>query len=114
MVDDYAPFATSIGYALSLDYEVRQAGSGAEALRALAEGSFDAVVCDLLMPDLHGLEVQRQAEVLRPGIGQRFIFLTGGADETSDLRARQGCPRLHKPFEMAELQALLGTLFAQG
>jgi signal transduction histidine kinase/DNA-binding response OmpR family regulator len=40
--------------------EIREAGSGSEALSLLSEGLPDALILDLLMPDIGGIEILRQ------------------------------------------------------
>ena len=44
-------------YLGEMHFQVDVAGTGAVALTRLAEGSFDLVVLDLMLPDLDGLEV---------------------------------------------------------
>ena len=56
-------------------YEVRSAANGAEALAALAGGGFAALVCDLGLPDIPGIEVIEAARKQHPEIA--VIVLTG-------------------------------------
>ncbi len=62
VVDDEAPALEEQAYLLRRDarvLDVTTAASGAEALRALERGSFDAVFLDIRMPGLDGLDVGR-------------------------------------------------------
>jgi DNA-binding response OmpR family regulator len=92
------------------DYETRAAGDGESGLAALAEdGSFDAVICDLGLPGISGIEVVRR---IRSGERHRdlpVIMLTGdGAEETRGEALDCGADLfLTKPFSSHEI---LGAL----
>ena len=61
VVDDEPQFRRALERALKLEgYEVEVAANGVEALRTLADGPADAVVLDVLMPKLDGLETCRR------------------------------------------------------
>jgi len=61
VVDDDPAVSGSLDRALRLEgYEVETASDGTEALRSLAVASPDAVVLDLQLPDVDGLEVCRR------------------------------------------------------
>jgi len=94
----------------SLGHTVAKAGSGAEALRALGEESFDLVLTDIQMPGLTGVDV---LEALRcaPGPNQTVPVIALTADVTSGGRQRyldQGfTEHAAKPIQ---LQDLLGAI----
>jgi len=111
VVDDDAAVSGSIGRALRLEgYEVDIADSGSSALRILAVTPPDAVVLDLQLPDVDGLEVCRRLRgtgddtpvlmlTARDAIDDRVLGLDAGADDY-----------LVKPFALAELLARLRAL----
>jgi len=111
VVDDDAAVSGSIGRALRLEgYEVDIADSGSSALRILAVTPPDAVVLDLQLPDIDGLEVCRRLRgtgddtpvlmlTARDAIDDRVLGLDAGADDY-----------LVKPFALAELLARLRAL----
>ncbi len=112
VVDDEAALADAIARELGACLRVEQASSGESALRALGRSRFDAVLCDLRMPDLSGAEVYRRVEARDRGQAERFVFLTGAAaaaNEAAFLRA-VGRPVLEKPFAMAELWRAVGAV----
>lgn len=110
IVDNYAPFARSLRLMLSVDHDVSVAGGGAEGLAFLRAGpGFDAILCDLLMPDVTGMDVFRALRAERPGEEARILFMTGGAhtDEARDFLAGVPNPCLEKPFAPERLDELL-------
>ncbi len=83
--------------------EVVTAANGAEALEAAADPSIGAVVLDLQLPDLHGLEVFRRLKETRPDL--RVVILSAHTDEAHVLEAlRLGAfDYLAKPLHEEEL-----------
>jgi len=84
-------------------FDVIVAAGGDEAVGRLRDTAFDAVITDIRMPGLSGLEVLNVAKRTRPGI--RVVLITGfGTPQTLD-RARQGGADriLTKPFNPVEL-----------
>jgi len=88
-------------------FEVAVASSGEEAVSRLHTEAFDAVVSDIRMPGLSGLEVLDAAKHLHPGI--RVVLITGfGTAQTLERARQSGADRiLTKPFNPVEL---LGTV----
>ena len=84
-------------------YECRQAYDGVEALRLFHEFSPEAMVLDLNIPKIHGLEVLRQAKHLDPHAV--VIVLTGhGSDQTASHAIKLGADDyLTKPFQHSGL-----------
>jgi two-component system response regulator MprA len=111
IVDDEPAVRSSLSRALELKgYRIGMAADGAQAL-ALARGAhYDAVVLDVMMPGIDGLEVCRRLRgagdhtpilmlIARDAIGDRVAGLDVGADDY-----------LVKPFALAELLARLRAL----
>jgi two-component system response regulator MprA len=111
VVDDDPAVCGSIDRALRLEgYEVKTAGTGGGALEALALDPPDALVLDLQLPDIDGLEVCRRMRAAdddtpvlmltaRDAVDDRVQGLDAGADDY-----------LVKPFALAELLARLRAL----
>jgi two-component system response regulator MprA len=111
VVDDEPAVRRALERALRLDrYDVDLAGDGEEALDALAKSPPDAVILDIGMPRLDGLEVCRRMRqagdrtpilmlTARDAIDDRVEGLDVGADDY-----------LVKPFALRELQARLRAL----
>jgi nitrogen-specific signal transduction histidine kinase/CheY-like chemotaxis protein len=112
IVDDDRPVAAAI--ALELDqHDVVVAESGREALEILRhDKSFDLILCDLMMPEISGMDVYEALRLIDPALLPRVVLMTGGAFTN---RARQflsevDSPVLEKPFEPGELHAIVRTL----
>jgi two-component system, OmpR family, response regulator MprA len=111
VVDDEPGVRAALERALRIErYDVRLAGDGTEALALLAERSPDAIVLDVSMPDVDGLEVCRRLRAAgdrtpvlmltaRDAVDDRVAGLDAGADDY-----------LVKPFALKELQARLRAL----
>jgi DNA-binding NtrC family response regulator len=86
-------------------FTVTPAHSGAEATAALARDEYDVVLTDLIMDEIDGLAVLREAQRLHPRA--RVILMTAFASlETAIAALRQGAfDYLSKPFKMAEVTA---------
>jgi PAS domain S-box-containing protein len=84
--------------------------SGREAVDRLAAGArFDWIFCDLMMPDLSGMDVYEQTRRANPGLESRFVFMTGGifTPRARDFVARVPNPCLSKPFHPRHVVAAL-------
>ena len=77
LVDDDPPILYVLQHALR-DYETHVAYNGQEALARCREESFDLVLCDMMMPDITGMEVYERMRQSDEALASRFVFITGG------------------------------------
>jgi CheY-like chemotaxis protein len=114
VVDDNEALRENLAEALELEgFEPVNAADGQAALRRLAEGSFDAVLLDLVMPGMDGREVLRRIREEPRLAALRVIVTTGHTGP----RARAGVPAdgfLHKPFGVRELLEALRRVGVEG
>jgi CheY-like chemotaxis protein len=102
IVDDERSLARALASVFSEHHDVTVSSDPTEALNSLLEGEpYDAVVCDLLMPRLSGMELFERATAQRPEYESRFVFITGGATtpEAARFTAEQRHRVLAKPFD---------------
>lgn len=116
VVDDEGAVLSTLRRMLTGDAHVRLADSVADALTALAEEEFDAIVCDLMMPGPGGREVYRAAVAHDGEYEQRFIFITGGAFREDDVEFlyTQHERTLEKPLNRRRLLAMLRQIPRRG
>ena len=101
VVDDDAQVRRALHRVLSKDYDVETSASVDEALVALGQRDFDAVLCDVMMPNRTGLDLHTLVNGAYPEMLTRLIFMTGGAFAPT-LQAffeQLSTPRLDKPLD---------------
>jgi DNA-binding NtrC family response regulator len=116
VVDDEPSMLRYLQTLLEVDcYHVLTAGSGAEALACVqGEPAPDLVLLDLLMPDLDGLQTLERLRRTRPGL--KVVMLSCVSDTRKVVQAiRLGAhDYLTKPFQKAELDAVLSHCLRSG
>lgn len=115
MVDDDAVLRQSLAEQLHLHegFETAEAGTAAEALETARQGSFDAVLLDVGLPDMDGRELCRLMR--REGVRCPVIMLTGaGTDADAILGLDSGAnDYVTKPFRLGVLLARLRAQLRQ-
>ena len=86
-------------------YRVRLAQSGAEALEAISEESFDLLLEDLRLPDADGLEIMRAALHRMPNCMALVMTGHGTIESAVEAMKRGAVDFLLKPFSMEVLLA---------
>jgi CheY-like chemotaxis protein len=86
-------------------YETDVAADGASGLAQFREQRYEAVITDLLMPGMNGLEVATALRTIDPEV--QVILLTGSAPSLTSNRARESgvTTLLHKPIALTDLKA---------
>lgn len=111
IVDDEPVFANALRRLLSRDrHEITIVTSGKDAVaRARAGETFDAIVCDLMMPAMSGMELHSQLAGCAPDLAARMIFLTGGAFSPAARQFLSSVPNawFEKPCDLDTLRAAI-------
>jgi CheY-like chemotaxis protein len=110
VVDDDPMIGRVVQRALRRAHDVVTVSAGRDAIDRVKRGErFDVVLCDLMMPEISGMDVYMEIQRLAPAQADGFIFLTGGAftaaaqaflDDVQNLR-------LDKPFDPLVLSSLV-------
>src|SRR6201984_1804880 len=116
LVDDEPGMLRYIRTLLEVDdYKVETASTGEEALQRVEKGlEPDMVLLDVLMPGIDGLQTLEQLRQMRPGV--KVVMLSCVSDTRKVVQAmRLGAQDyLTKPFQKAELDAVLDLCLGQG
>ena len=111
IVDNEPLIIRAVSRLLAGEHDIESAGNGVEGLQMLRyEGPFDVIVCDLMMPEMNGMELYRRVREEMPEIARRFVFLTGGAftDQAANFLREIDCPTLDKPIQAELLRNVVG------
>jgi PAS domain S-box-containing protein len=116
-VDDEIALGDAVRAALDDEFVVDVEGSGNRAIARLARGeSYAAIVCDVMMPEVSGMEVYATVTKQRPELARSFVFVTGAAfsPPTRDFLATIPNTKLEKPFDMHALRDALFAITSRG
>ena len=107
LIDDEPQLLSMLERALKSTFDLVQVGSGRAALELLEnDRAFDLIVCDLMMPEVSGVEVLRWLATTSPELLERSVVATGGdpSDETLKELEAMGLDTIRKPFDIPELR----------
>jgi PAS domain S-box-containing protein len=110
VIDDEPMVTRAIRRTLSDEHEVVTVDRARRGLEMIQTGDhFDVILCDLMMPEMSGIELHAELQKHAPRYASSMIFLTGGAFTP---RAREFLEKMpnrwvEKPFDVAELRKLV-------
>jgi signal transduction histidine kinase/ActR/RegA family two-component response regulator len=110
VVDDEETLVKIVTRLLSREHEVVSTVSAREALEFCVRGDkFDLILCDLMMPEMTGMDLHRELSLAVPDMANRMIFLTGGAFTQQARNFLTDPPKEHieKPFDAANIRAIV-------
>lgn len=110
MIEDDAALGELVrDYLAPLGFDVSIVGTAAEGLRRVGAEAFDAVLLDVMLPDLDGFEVCRR---IRQGSDVPVLMLTARGDDEDRIAGLEigADDYLPKPFNPRELQARLRAI----
>jgi two-component system OmpR family response regulator len=111
VVDDESSISDLISTSLRfVGFDVRTAATGSEALTVAEEFKPQAVVLDVMLPDLDGFEVCRQLRNEGLNIGVLFLTAKDGMEDKVAGLTIGGDDYMTKPFSLEELVARLRAL----
>jgi PAS domain S-box-containing protein len=119
VIDDEAPIRTAIRrYLERRGWLVEEAEDGEAALALLGlggdpagsrTGSYDAIITDLKMPGITGMEIHDRLAAVDPEGLEKLVMITGdtASSEVAEFVGRLRQPLVQKPFDMRALADLL-------
>jgi signal transduction histidine kinase/CheY-like chemotaxis protein len=113
VVDDEPLVTLAVTRALGREHDVTAVDSGEKVLALLAEGGrFDVILCDLMMPQLTGMDLHAELALRAPDQAARMVFMSGGVFTTRgrDFLDAVHNPRIEKPFDSQGLRSLISKL----
>jgi PAS domain S-box-containing protein len=109
VVDDEPAMCRALVASLE-GHRVVVTGSAREALASLAsDACFDVILCDVVMPEVSGVEFHRSLAAAHPDLLCKLVFMTGATLGSDDGRSLAALPNavLEKPFDLDALERVL-------
>ena len=113
IVDDEPMILGALRRSFSSDYKVTCVGDGRRALERIRGGDrYDVILCDLMMPEMTGMDLYGELARLVPEQAERLVFVTGGAFTARAREFLERVPnaRVEKPIDFQNLKLLLRNL----
>ncbi len=113
VIDDEEMLGQAIRRYLTQDHDVEAVTSARVALELVAGGSrYDLVLCDLMMPQITGMEVHEAVAKIDRVQAERIVFMTGGAftDRARTFFETTNNQRIEKPFDLKTLRHFVNEL----
>ena len=110
VIDDEAIITATVRRLLSREHDVVTATRAIEALHRIQSNErFDLILCDLMMPQMTGMELHDRIEQIDRDQASRIVFLTGGAFTPTARQFLDRVPnqRIEKPFDAQHLRVLV-------
>jgi PAS domain S-box-containing protein len=112
-IDDDPLILNALKRVLGEEHQLTGFSSAQAALAWLAQGlPWDLILCDLMMPEMTGMEFHAEMLLRMPERAQDILFVTGGAFTAGarEFLGRVTNPRMEKPFDSQKLRELVNSL----
>lgn len=109
VIDDETAVSLAIARILRDHHDVTMLTDGREALALLAAGTgYDLIFCDLMMPNMSGMELYRSIFAANRAQASKIVFMTGGAFTASAQAFLDEVGRVHiaKPFTVDSVRKI--------
>ncbi|HUD72699.1 MAG TPA: response regulator [Dongiaceae bacterium] len=106
LVDDEAGVLDLVRTTLeTCGYVIDTAASSQEAMVKVRANEYTMVILDLLLPDMNGFLLSQEIRRVRPGLGNRILFISGilFGQSTVEQLGTIGAGFLSKPFQLRAL-----------
>jgi signal transduction histidine kinase len=109
VVEDEAAIGRTL-QRLLVPHRVTVSNRAREALQRITAGErYDVILCDIMMPELTGMDFYRQLREFDPALSDRVVFMTGGTFTESARTFLESVPNhyVDKPMNVARLRLLI-------
>ncbi len=115
VIDDEELILRSLGRMLRREYLVDVCSSGDVALEMIAEGNYDVILCDIMMPGLSGVALYEKLATICPEAQKRIIFISAGTFtvKTQSFAEQTKQPVLLKPVRRGDLRDAIEALLVK-
>jgi PAS domain S-box-containing protein len=112
VVDDEVGVGNTLRLVLQGEHDIHLATGAQEALDLVAKLDFDAIICDLMMPIMTGMDLYEAIRQTYPGLEERMVFMTGGTliPQSDAFLSKLKYPLLEKPFDIGQLRGILRAM----
>ena len=113
VVDDDPLFLGTMRRLLVPQHDVETVSNGRAALELLQRDAppYDVILCDLMMPQMTGMDLHAELARTAPELLDRLVFVTANVFDGGAQAFLDGVPnsRLSKPFCMQEMRAIVAA-----
>ena len=107
IVDDEPNICRSLVRLIGLEHDVSSVTDAKQALTQFLDGvDYDLVLCDIMMPDMTGIELYNETRRRVPEMAEKIYFFTGGALTASGTELLEKMPErcFEKPLDMERIR----------
>lgn len=106
IIDDEEQVLRYLSDSLS-HHEVSTQTHGRKAIEAIVQADFDIIVCDLMMPEMTGMEIHAELKDRHPASADRMLFMTGGVfvEEAEEFLLSVPGRWIEKPVRHGQLES---------
>ncbi len=111
IIDDDVDILDALSMVLEENYEVVTSSGGTDALRLLQKRHFEAVLVDLMMPEMDGeslVDAMRKMGIHVP------VLLASAVPDLHHRAVRLNVPCISKPYDINKLEAKLAAIIGRG
>ena len=115
VIDDEKSIRNTLKDILGFEgYQVEIAENGILGIELAKNTDFDIILCDLMMPQMTGMELHAWLVTRAPQLARRVVFVSGGAFTPSASAYLESVDNLEftKPCDPSELKALVARFVA--
>jgi PAS domain S-box-containing protein len=97
-------------------HEVEATDSAEDALQKVNNNDYRAIILDIKMPGMSGIELYKHFQEISPGLADKVVFMTGDmmGPSTMAFLSSSKAPYIVKPFDATQLKAELNRVLVGG